>query len=166
MTVEKRKKLWNAKASRIPLAKALRIGCGRNVVIEFTDPDCPYCRKVNLFLSKRKDVTRYIFLYPIARLHKDSTNKAAFILSARDKVQAHDDVYSGRYDSSPLPRQSDASLELAKDSIGIALAVGIPGTPVLWVNGTFVNGADMHLIASLLDKKTGGEKAGTLPGVL
>jgi thiol:disulfide interchange protein DsbC len=151
ITSDKRKKLWSAKINRIPLDKALKIGNGRNVVIEFTDPDCPYCRKVNEFLSKRTDVTRYIFLYPLAELHKDSPNKAAFILSAKDKVHAHDEVYSGKYDNPPIPRQSDASLKLVRDYINIARTVGIPGTPVLWVNGTFVNGADMQRIAALLD---------------
>jgi thiol:disulfide interchange protein DsbC len=148
ITSEKRKKLWSAKISRIPLGKALKIGNGRNVVVEFTDPDCPYCRKVNEFFSKRTDVTRYVFLYPVAKLHKEAPNKAAFILSAKDKVRAHDEVYSGKFDNPPIPRQSDASLKLVEDSINIARTVGIPGTPVLWVNGTFVNGADMQRIAA------------------
>lgn len=151
ITGEAKRKVWSAKINRIPLDKALKIGSGRNVVVEFTDPDCPYCRKVNEFLSKRSDVIRYIFLFPIAKLHKDASNKAAYILSAQDKVQAHDEIYSGKYDNPPIPKQSDASLKLVEDSINIARAVGIPGTPVLWVNGTFVNGADMQRIAALLD---------------
>lgn len=165
ITSEKRKKLWSAKINRIPFDKALKIGNGRNVVVEFSDPDCPYCRKINEFLSKRKDVTRYIFLYPLLKLHKDSSNKAAFILSAKDRVRAHDEVYSGKYDNPPLPKQSDASLKLVRDCIDIAQTVGIPGTPVLWVNGTFVNGADMQRIAALLDEKSGGERAAGSPGV-
>jgi thiol:disulfide interchange protein DsbC len=151
ITSDKRKKLWSTKINQIPLDKALKIGSGKNVVVEFSDPDCPYCRKVNEFLSKRTDVSRYIFLYPIEKLHKDAPNKAAFILSAMDKVRAHDEVYSGKYDNPPIPKQSDVSLKLVEDYITIARKVGIPGTPVLWVNGTFVNGADMQRIAALLD---------------
>jgi thiol:disulfide interchange protein DsbC len=32
-------------AETLDLDKALRIGTGKTTVIEFTDPDCPYCRK-------------------------------------------------------------------------------------------------------------------------
>jgi thiol:disulfide interchange protein DsbC len=153
VTAEKRKKIWSTRINRVPLDKAVKIGNGKNVVVEFTDPDCPYCRKVNEYLSKRTDLTRYIFLYPLSQIHKDSANKVAYILSAKDKVFAHDEIYSGKYDKTPTPKQSDVSLKLVEDYISIARTVGIPGTPVLWVNGYFVNGADMQQIAALLDRR-------------
>ena len=55
-----------AKLKDIPLDKAVKIGNGKNKVIEFTDPDCPYCRKAAAFFKGRDDVTLYVFLLPAA----------------------------------------------------------------------------------------------------
>ena len=61
LTAEMREKVLAEKVKSIPLDKALKIGSGPRQVIEFTDPDCPYCRKVDELLAKRTDVTRYVF---------------------------------------------------------------------------------------------------------
>ena len=60
-----------AKLKDVPLDKAVKIGNGRNKVIEFTDPDCPYCRKAAEFFKGRDDVTLYIFFFPLP-IHKDA----------------------------------------------------------------------------------------------
>jgi len=51
ITAEKRAQLASAKLKDVPLDKAVKIGNGRNKVIEFTDPDCPYCRKAAAFFK-------------------------------------------------------------------------------------------------------------------
>jgi thiol:disulfide interchange protein DsbC len=57
------------RVKEIPLEKGIKIGDGKSVVIEFTDPDCTFCRKAADWLEKnREGVTRYVFLYPITRL--------------------------------------------------------------------------------------------------
>jgi len=52
LTAEVREKVLAEKVKNIPLDKALRIGSGPRQVIEFTDPDCPICRRVGRILSK------------------------------------------------------------------------------------------------------------------
>lgn len=150
LTAERREQLWNAKVSRVPLSKAIKIGEGKNIVVEFTDPDCPYCRKVNEFFSKRNDVTRYVFLYPLD-IHKNAASKSAFILSSKDQISAHHEVFAGKYDNMPVPAQSANAMKMVDESVNIARSIGIRGTPMLWINGSYVNGADTKLIATLLE---------------
>jgi len=147
---DKRQKILNMKLSRVPLEKAIKIGSGKNIVVEFVDPDCPFCRTLNDFFEKRNDVTRYVYLFPLTQLHKDSANKVAYILSAKDRVLAHNEVFAGKHDNPKLPKQSEESNKLVNDCLDLARTVGVSGTPVLWVNGTYVNGADMQRIAALL----------------
>ena len=57
--------------SKIPLKDAMVLGPknAKKKVAVFTDPDCPYCRKLHeemkQVLAKRKDVAFYMFLFPL-----------------------------------------------------------------------------------------------------
>ena len=64
----------------LDLTKAVKIGNGKTMVIEFTDPDCPFCRKAEAYLQKRTDLTRYIFFIPL-KSHPASKGKVQYILS-------------------------------------------------------------------------------------
>jgi len=65
LTAERRSEIFSRKVRDIPLDKAgLKIGNGKNVVIEFTNPDCNYCRKGYEYMKSRDDVTEYIFFLP------------------------------------------------------------------------------------------------------
>lgn len=141
-----------------PLDKAVKIGNGPNVVIEFTDPDCPYCRRVDEFLAKRTDVTRYVFLNPIDQLHPQARAKSIFILSSKDKAKAFREVFGGKYDRGGLPIGSDMSKYAAEvkrlaDGMEFGNKVGVQGTPLLFVNGKMVNGADINRITQYLNEK-------------
>lgn len=132
----------------LPLDKALKIGSGPHTVIEITDPDCPYCRKGDKFLESRNDVTRYIFFMPLA-MHPNAPQKAAFILSAGDPVQAYRDVMAGKYDQTPLPAFTANSRY--QEHQGAVTQLGITGTPNYWINGSYVSGADLDTMRKLLD---------------
>lgn len=133
------------------LADAIKVGDGPHEVIEVTDPDCPYCRKMHGYWATRKDVTRYIFLMPIAQLHPGARAKADYILSASDRVAALDAVMGGKFDKEALP-----SVTLNRDLIDRQTALvttsGLSGTPAFFVNGTFVNGADIPTIENLIKR--------------
>jgi thiol:disulfide interchange protein DsbC len=131
----------------LPLEKAVKIGSGKNVVIEFTDPDCPYCKKASEFLKKRKDVTRYVFFAPFA--HPQAITKIHHILNSKDKVAAYEDMMGGK----PSPQSEtygEAVKSLAQEHIELAKKVGVQGTPTFFVNGQEVVGADEKKIESLL----------------
>jgi len=150
LTREKLMKVQAERVNTMPLSKALKIGNGPNTVIEFTDPDCPFCRRVNKYLSSRTDLTRYIFLFPLP-MHPDAPRKVAYILSAKDQAGALQEVFSGQLDKkSSAGPQSPESMKQVEELVTIARSVGVRGTPNLWVNGTFVGGADIAQIALLL----------------
>lgn len=152
LTAEIRDKVLAEKVKSIPLDKALKIGSGKHQVIEFTDPDCPYCRKVDEFLAKRTDVTRYVFFFPLRQIHPDAEKKSQYILSQKDREQAFREIISGALDGKPLPEPAHKN-EMLEEMDQVAKSVGVRGTPALWIDGIAVNGADIPRITALLDGK-------------
>jgi thiol:disulfide interchange protein DsbC len=152
LTAEIRNKILAEKVKHIPLDKAMKIGTGPHQVIEFTDPDCPYCRKVDEFLTKRTDVTRYVFFFPLKQIHPEAAKKARYILSQKDREKAFLHVISGGLDGHPVADSPDLGTEL-EDMELVAKGIGVRGTPALWIDGTAVNGADIPRITALLDGK-------------
>lgn len=136
----------------LPLEKAVKIGNGKNIIIEFTDPDCPYCRKASEFLKKQKDLTRYIFFAPFA--HPQAITKIHYILNSKDKGAAYEEMMGGK----PAPQNavySDSVKSLAQEHIAQARKVGVQGTPTFYVNGQEVVGADEKKIGDIL--RSGGK---------
>ncbi|MDD5105922.1 MAG: DsbC family protein [Desulfuromonadaceae bacterium] len=152
LTAEMREKVVAERINTLPLEKALKIGNGPKKVIEFTDPDCPYCRKVDNFLSKRTDVTRYVYFVPLRRIHPDAEKKARYILSQSDKDKAFRDVFEGVLDGKPISIADGAQEQQLEEMEKIATGLGVRGTPALWIEGAHVNGADIQRITGLLDK--------------
>lgn len=152
LTAEVREKVLAEKLKNIPLDKALKIGSGPHQVIEFTDPDCPFCRKVDEYLSKRTDITRYVFFFPLKKIHPDSEKKARYILSQKEKENAFREVFSGSMDGKPFPDEENKGTQL-EEMEKVAQSIGVQGTPSIWIDGTPVNGADIPRISTLLDGK-------------
>lgn len=134
------------------LKKAIKVGKGKNVVIEITDPDCPYCRKMHAYWNLRKDVTRYIFFKPLD-IHPDSVKKATYILAAQDTEKALFEVYSGQLDNNRqvLDRTYDDKGRL-REQKAVADKLRVDATPSYWVNGNYVNGANVPLIEKYIGK--------------
>ncbi|WP_305045021.1 DsbC family protein [Geoalkalibacter sp.] len=132
----------------LPLDKAVRIGEGPHVVIEVTDPDCPFCRKGSQYFAQRKDVTRYVFFMPLAQLHPQAEVKCRYILSADDPAKAYQEVMAGQFDNRPLPDFKDN--DLLSEHLRVASLLGVRGTPNYWANGVAVSGADTAKLDQLL----------------
>lgn len=151
LTQEKRLETIARKAKDLPLDKALKIGDGKNVVIEFSDPNCGHCRRASEFLSQKNNVTRYVFFFPLS---PKSEEKIRYILCAGDRVKAYKDAYSGKLDGEKLTVCNDAKVEaLLKDQLAAGNRLGIDGTPFFLVNGKPVPGADLPLLDQLLGEK-------------
>lgn len=142
-----------ASASAIDLSKALVIGNGPKKVIEFTDPDCPFCRKASAYFHNRRDITRYVFFNPLA-MHPNARHKAQYILSGHDKGKLYLEVMSGmidRMDAKNLPVTS-AGIKLQEEQQAIAKKTGIDSTPTFMIMGRIVEGFDLKKIEELLGK--------------
>jgi thiol:disulfide interchange protein DsbC len=77
----------------LPLNQAIKVvkGSGRRVFAVFSDPDCPYCERLEKTLLSVDDITMYVFLFPIASLHPQAPSKAHAIWCATDRPKAWSD---------------------------------------------------------------------------
>jgi thiol:disulfide interchange protein DsbC len=163
LTAERRKELLALALEDLPLEEALKIGEGENRVIVVTDPDCPFCRKLSSFLSEREDVTSYVYFFPLKKLHPEAEKKAKFILAAENQAEAYHTVMKGKLDREEInldPATDERATSILSKHVQIAQRLGVSGTPTLWVNGTFVSGADIPRIKSLLEQKGGVNNEG------
>ena len=134
------------------LKKGIKIGSGKNIVVEVTDPDCPFCRKMHVYWSMRTDVTRYVFFKPLD-MHPDAIKKSKYILASSDRAKALFETYCGNLDDKRdiLDKVHDdkGMLEAQK---AVADKLQVAGTPSYWVNGKFVSGANIPMIESIIGK--------------
>ncbi len=153
LTGDRYAEIMLASVKDLPLDKAVKVGKGKNQVIEITDPDCPFCRKADEYLKGRDDVTRYVFLYPVVQLHPDAKKKSKFILCQKEKKQAEtlEEVMAGKFDGKPYEVCENKEVD---ERINLFAAVGrklnVRGTPMLIINGHPVNGADIPAIQKYL----------------
>jgi thiol:disulfide interchange protein DsbC len=135
LTEERKGELSAAKAKDLPLDKAIKIGSGKNTIVEFTDPDCPYCRQASAFLEQKKDVTRYIFFIPLP-MHPDAENKVKYIFCSEDRAKAYEDAMKGKFDDQKYEKcDKPEAVELLKLHKELAGKMGINGTPFFIING-------------------------------
>jgi thiol:disulfide interchange protein DsbC len=153
VTVKRRNEIIASKSKGLPLDKALKIGSGKNTILEFTDPDCPYCRKASSFLSQKTDVTRYVFFLPLP-MHKDAENKIKYIFCSNDKAKAYEEAMQGKLDSQKYEvckkPEIDDLVRIHKDA---SKKMGINGTPFFIVNGKSISGANTSEIDKALQQK-------------
>ena len=160
ITQERKGAMMAEKVSSLPLDKAFKMGKGKNVVIEITDPDCPYCRKASEFLSKRTDITRYVYFFPLRQLHPNAEKHAIYIL-AKNSPAAYMEIYSGVLDNKKLEDVTKDLEKVAekklKEQEEIVGKLGVKGTPAFFVNGAFVNGANIPELEKLLGGNHDGQ---------
>jgi thiol:disulfide interchange protein DsbC len=140
-------------AAEIDFSKAITIGSGPKVVVEFTDPDCPHCRKASKYFDGRPDVIRHVFFYPLAR-HLKAKDKVQFVLSMQDKVRAYRDVMSGRLDAAVLPPATAEGVQLQEKQLEIARKFKVDSTPTFLINGRIIEGFDLKRIEEALGPRT------------
>jgi len=128
-----------ASASDIDLSKAIVIGSGPKTVIEFTDPDCPFCRQAAKYFAARSDTTQYVFFLPLPR-HPKAREKARYILSQHDKARAYHDVMSGRLDGQQAFAATPAGIRLQEEQQEIARKNKVTSTPTFMLFGRIIEG--------------------------
>jgi thiol:disulfide interchange protein DsbC len=156
ITAEKKSGLAAKLMKNLPLDKAVKIGSGKTTVVEFTDPDCPYCRKAYEFFKKRTDITMYTFFSPLA--HPGAITKIYYILNAGDKEKAYREMFEGGNAVEPAAGYSEAVKKLAQEHLNLARSVGVTGTPTYFINGKLVVGADFQQIEKLIKETAQPDK--------
>ena len=147
---QKRLSAMAQKLKELPLDKALKIGSGKNTVIEITNPDCSYCRRAAQFFQGRTDVTKYVFYFPLP-MYKNAEQKIRHILCAKDKAKAYQEAMSGKLDDMKFEVCNDSDVDaLIKAHTEATMKLGVTGTPLFFINGQPVMGANIPLIEKLL----------------
>jgi thiol:disulfide interchange protein DsbC len=126
--------------SKLPLKEALVVGPknAKKKVAVFTDPDCPYCRKlheeIKILESKRNDVAFYIFLRPLP-MHKDAAKKSEAILCEKS-LALLDDALAGK----TVPERScEKGREQIEKNNTLANDLDFKGTPTMVREDGLVN---------------------------
>ena len=137
-------------------AKALAIGpANAPTAIEFTDPDCPYCRALDKFWAAKaaegKPVRRLIYF--VSGIHPQAAAKAEHILCSADKDAAFRAIYAGAAPKH-LEKCAAGAARVAEHA-EIVGKLGIGGTPTLIVDGKLVSGFQQAELEAFL----AGDKA-------
>ncbi|WP_458733101.1 DsbC family protein [Sphingobium xenophagum] len=133
-------------------ADALVIGpAGAPKVIEFTDPDCPYCQALERFwLAKEaegKPVQRLVYF--VSGIHPQAAAKAEHILCSPDPQATFKAVYAGAQPTALLKCRAGAE-KVARDAETVR-KMGVSGTPTLFVDGKLVSGFQQAELEAFLE---------------
>ena len=137
--------------STLPLKDAIvfKSGNGRRKLAVFEDPNCSYCHRLETELAKVKNLTVYMFLYPI--LGPDSTAKSQNIWCAANRTKAWQDWMLRQ--KTPAAAQCDTAA--VQRILDFGRGHRITGTPtIVFEDGRRVSGAmDAAALENMLEQK-------------
>jgi len=140
LTEERLRKLNRVAIDELPLNLALKKvkGNGQRKLAVFSDPDCPFCAKLEQELKSIDNVTIYTFLFPIDGLHPDAARKSRLIWCAPDRVKAWDDFFQ----SGTVPKNDGNCDNPIAATNALGQQMGVSATPTLvFADGSVVAGA-------------------------
>ncbi|MFC4161047.1 DsbC family protein [Chitinimonas lacunae] len=143
MTEERVRELSRTDFSKLPLDQALKLvrGNGSRKVAVFSDPDCPFCKRLEQdVINKLDNVTVYTFLFPLTSLHPDAPRKSNLIWCQPEPQKAWTDfmINNKLPTAAPAP---NCTAPLEKIQV-LAEQLGITGTPAMvFESGDIVSGA-------------------------
>lgn len=110
LTEERQRKLDAIKWDSLPLQWAITTvrGSGRRKIAILSDPNCPYCRRLEEDLAKLDDVTVHILPYAI--LGPASVRQAKAVWCSKDRAKAWDALMFQRIEPRP-DRDCDTPVE-------------------------------------------------------
>lgn len=143
------------KLAGIDTSQALALGpVDAPTVIEFTDPDCPYCRALDRFWAAKeaegKPVRRLIFF--VSGIHPEAAAKAEHIHCSPDKTQAFKAVYAGA--APDLLRKCPDGAARVKADAEVVSKIGVSGTPTIIADGKLISGFQQAELEEFLSEKS------------
>ena len=122
---------------KLPLQDALKTvrGTGKRQLAIFSDPNCPYCKQLEVELKKLNDVTIYTFILP---LKAQSVRPSQQVYCEANPAQAWEDLIA----KGLSPRTSQSCANPIQSNLKLAQSLGLNGTPaIIFSNGFKVMGA-------------------------
>ncbi|MEW6514330.1 MAG: DsbC family protein [Pseudomonadota bacterium] len=140
LTQQRIEALKAVKFDSLPFDQAITVvkGKGERRIAVFSDPDCPFCRKLEQELAGMDNLTIHVFLLPLKELHPQAVEIAGNVWCADDRAGAWNAYMlegkkpeAGKNCATPI----DAVAALAGE-------LGINGTPaIILSNGRRLEGA-------------------------
>jgi thiol:disulfide interchange protein DsbC len=128
LTEEKMNAIRKVDFGALDKKAAIKIGEGRRSIAVFTDPDCPHCQKLHAELKKLKDVTVYLYFYPLESLHPVAKAKATAMWCNKKDTAFLDAVMAG---GSMPAREAVTCASPIDANIKAAKKLGINSTPAI-----------------------------------
>jgi thiol:disulfide interchange protein DsbC len=134
LTEERMLKLTAVEFSALPLDLAVKVqrGNGKRVVAMFSDPYCPYCRRLEQTLLQIDDITVYVFMYPVIR--PDFADHSRAVWCAPDRAKAWLELAAA--DAPKIPAGGAGCANPVDKVLELGRSLRITGTPTLF----FANG--------------------------
>jgi thiol:disulfide interchange protein DsbC len=112
-------------------------GDGKRTLMVFSDPMCPFCKRLEQELAKLNNVSIYLWLYPIEHKFPGSTDLAKSIWCSSDKAKAWDEwMLQGKRPSAP----TNCTNPVAEiDKAGTKLGINVTPT-LVFADGAPING--------------------------
>lgn len=134
LTEERLTKLSAIDFGALPLDMAVKIqrGNGRRVLAMFSDPYCPYCRRLEQSLLQIDDITVYVFMYPVIRPENADHSRAVWCSADRAKAW----LELAASDSPKVPAGGAGCANPVDKVLELGRSMRINGTPTLF----FANG--------------------------
>jgi thiol:disulfide interchange protein DsbC len=121
-------------------------------VIEFTDPDCPYCQALERFWQAKaaegKQVRRLVYF--VSGIHPAAAAKAEHILCSPDPEAEFRAVYGGALPAE-LRKCAAGAAKVKADALTVG-KMGVSGTPTLFVDGKLISGFQQAELETFLDQ--------------
>lgn len=130
LTEERMTKLTAIEWSQLPLDLAIKVqrGNGKRAVAMFTDPYCPYCRRLEQTLLQINDLTVYVFMYPVIRPEAADHSRAAWC--SKDRAKAWLELAAN--DRPKIPAASPNCANPVDKVLELGRSLRVTGTPTLF----------------------------------
>jgi thiol:disulfide interchange protein DsbC len=156
LTEERLRKLSAIDWSQLPFQWAISTtrGSGRRKIAVLSDPNCPYCKRLEEDLAKLDDITVHIFPYAIIR--PESVRQSKAVWCSGDRVKAWNDLMFRRVEPQAAP-DCDTPVERL---IEYGRRLGATATPTWFLaNGERYSGAlPLEQVRRLLDEASGAKR--------
>ncbi|MDQ6989664.1 MAG: DsbC family protein [Mariprofundaceae bacterium] len=133
----------------LPLKDAIVSGPkkGKKIAV-FTDPDCPYCKKLEQQLGKANTFRVYTFLFPLTSIHPQAFAKSESIWCSKNQHQALVDVM---VDGKTLKAASCKTP--VKSMMELGAKLNVRGTPTIFVeDGRKFPGGSTEQLQKFIDQ--------------
>ena len=142
LTSERREQLDKVEFKDLPFKDSIKVvkgngGKGKREFALFTDPDCPFCKRLEETLAGMDNYTVHIFMYPLESIHPNAPRVAESIWCSKDRKKAWYDYML--LEKQPVDKKCDNPIER---NVQLGANFGMNGTPsMIHIDGRKGSGA-------------------------